>query len=162
MSNWFHACADNLLETKRNLTDNRLHSRSFPINDDITTYTTSRFDTTMRTNLYTGFWLTRSAVKCLSSHILVLCVHGISQSVLLRSPPPAYDPTLSHAPSPSKSSHVVTPHSTPCLDSSALFFSPLLFKHASRRTRPANYLCIYPHFHIPSCSHLDWTHTYTV
>ncbi|KAF2998259.1 hypothetical protein E8E13_006444 [Curvularia kusanoi] len=37
--------------------------RSFPVNDDITTYTTERFDTTMRTNLYSGFFLTRAAVK---------------------------------------------------------------------------------------------------
>ena len=75
MSNWFHACADNLLETKRNITDNRLHSRSFPINSDITTYTTSRFDTTMRTNLYAGFWLTRSAVKIMppGSSIIFTC-----------------------------------------------------------------------------------------
>ena len=60
---------------KRRITDNRLHSRSFPLNDDITTYTTSQFDTTMRTNVYAGFWLTRSAVKIMppGSSIIFTC-----------------------------------------------------------------------------------------
>ena len=41
--------------------------------------------------------------------------------MLLRSSP---DPTLFHAPSPYKYFLVVSPHSPPCFDSSALFFSP--------------------------------------
>jgi NAD(P)-dependent dehydrogenase (short-subunit alcohol dehydrogenase family) len=69
------ASANLLVKTKIRNTDNCLHSRSFPINDDITTYTTSQFDTTMRTNLYAGFWLTRSAVKIMppGSSIIFTC-----------------------------------------------------------------------------------------
>src|SRR4051812_14828055 len=37
--------------------------RSGTFNDDITTYTTEQWDTIFRTNVYTGFWLTRAAVK---------------------------------------------------------------------------------------------------
>lgn len=39
--------------------------RSGTFNDDITTYTTEQWDTIFRTNVYTGFWLTRAAVKCM-------------------------------------------------------------------------------------------------
>lgn len=35
------------------------------MNDDITAYTTEQWDTVFRTNVYTGFWLTRAAVKCM-------------------------------------------------------------------------------------------------
>lgn len=38
-------------------------SRFDAFNDDVTTYTTARFDLTMRTNLYSGFFLTRAAAK---------------------------------------------------------------------------------------------------
>lgn len=40
-----------------------LCSRSGTYNDDITTYTTTQFDTTMRTNVYAGFFLTRAAAR---------------------------------------------------------------------------------------------------
>jgi NAD(P)-dependent dehydrogenase (short-subunit alcohol dehydrogenase family) len=43
-----------------NLTDESRRTGAY--NDDITTYTTAQWDTIFRTNVYTGFWLTRAAV----------------------------------------------------------------------------------------------------
>jgi NAD(P)-dependent dehydrogenase (short-subunit alcohol dehydrogenase family) len=40
-----------------------VNRHSGTLNTDITTYTTAQFDTTMRTNVYAGFFLTRAAAR---------------------------------------------------------------------------------------------------